>query len=433
MKPPSKIPLGPFSGLNTVQDETSPVFQPSAERPMALREAVNVDLDDAGWLRQGSGTTKLATLTDAHSLQAVQGRLFLVDDGTLYRVHPGRTDAQLDALVSGLVNNRRLVMAEAGQDILACNGTDRLWIHRTGDVLPWGLEIPSVTATPTTGNLSAGQYLVSLTVTDRFGRESGAPALQRVDLPNGGGITLSLTNIDPTAITCSVYLSVQNGELVYHKADIALPMGTINVRTPVESKYALKTLLLDPCPVGASQVAVFRGYALVAVGNTLYWSQPLGYHLFDLTRDLQLFADEIVRITPSDGGFYLFEGERTWWIGGDQPENWSPTLVDSTPFSAGPSLKLPANKIPKLQSPSPGLVSVWRTADGPVVGLPGGILVRLADEAIAFDHLADAALAYREEAGIAQLLMAARSTVQSSTFAASDRPICLVRKALSNT
>ena len=430
MKPPQKIPIGPFAGLNTVQDETAPIFQPSEERPMALREAVNVDLDDAGWLRQRRGLTQLASLTDAHSLQVAQGRLWLVDAGTLYRVHPGRTDAQLDAVASGLVNSRALVMAEAGQDILACNGTDRLWIHRTGDVLPWGLEIPSITATPTTGNLAAGQYLVTLTVTDRFGRESGAPALQRVDLPSGGGITLSLTNIDPSAITCSVYLSTTNGELVYHKADITLPMGTINVRTPVESKYALKTLLLDPCPSGASQVAVHRGYALVAVANTLYWSQPLGFHLFDLTRDLQLFADEIIRLTPADSGFYLFEGERTWWIGGEQPENWSPVLVDSTPFAAGPALRLPANKIPKLQSPSPGLVSVWRTAEGPVVGLPGGILVRLADDAVAFDHMAEAALAYREEAGIAQLLMAARSTVQSSTFAASDRPICLVRKAL---
>jgi len=46
------IDVGPFKGINNVEDEVSPVYARDADTGTAyLREAQNVDLSRDGWLR----------------------------------------------------------------------------------------------------------------------------------------------------------------------------------------------------------------------------------------------------------------------------------------------------------------------------------------------------------------------------------------------
>jgi hypothetical protein len=280
----------------------------------------------------------------------------------------------------------------------------------------------------TTGTLTAGTYVVSLTGESRDGVESGAHLSATIDLPATGGIKVSGIYVDPNTAYLNLYLGETNGGIPYWKARFDWPVSEINIRSGAESKDPLTTFGLSPPPLGADNLMAWRGRAFVTVANALYWSEPAAYHLWNLRTGLLMMGSDIVRLAPSDDGFYLFEGDNTWWVAGSDPEeDITPRLVDTRPFSGGPALRIPGHLIPSLQAP--GIVALWQSEDGPVAGLPGGLLVRLTKAHLAFDKYADASFAYREENGVSQLLVALHEPQQPNQFAASDRPICEVRRA----
>lgn len=427
-----KLALGPWKGINNVDDETAATFQPGRKDDPAqhLRDAVNLDLDRTGLLRKRSGTTEILPLTDGHSLTSINGRLLLVDDGALKQIFPGAPGTGTATTLATGLSDRRMSFAVLGHETYGCNGVDRLRINPEGQATFWGLESPSTpTLTATTGNLTPGTYAVAVTVESADGIESGAHLPAIIELTATGGIAVSGLFADPNAASLNLYLSETNGSIPYFKARIPLPMDVVNILSGAESRDPLATFGLSPPPSGANHLMAWRGRAFVAAGNALYWSEPAAYHLWNQRTSLLLMADTIERLVPSDNGFYLFEGVNTWWVAGSDPdEDITPTLVDTRPFSGGPALRLPGHLLPSLQAT--GLVSVWQSSDGPVAGLPGGVLVRLTKKHLAFDLNASASLAYRETNGIAQLLIAMQATQQTNQFAASDRPICEVRRAL---
>lgn len=67
------------------------------------------------------------------------------------------------------------------------------------------------------------------------------------------------------------------------------------------------------------------------------------------------------------------------------------------------------------------MVLVWASATGPVAGLPGGVIVHLTEENVAMHGHANASLAFREERGIAQIMMQLRDRNAVNEFGFSDR------------
>lgn len=419
VSPTQTVPLGPWRGVNNVEDEVSSAYQ-IGEQLAYLREAVNFDLHKEGWLSRRVGRTKLLTLTSGHSIVAADGMLLLADNGSLKRVYPASTAAGTLAvtLVSGLSGNP-VSFAEAGGQIYWCDSQAKGRVS-VGASTFWGLEPPGPpTLTATTGNLPAGQYMVALTCESASGVESGARPPTVISLPTGGGIAVSGITHDAYAAYVNVYVSSTNGRDVFWADRVAATVTTYTVASMAESADPLTSIGMFGPPVGAHRVASHGGWLLVAAGSTLYWSQPLAYHLFRLATDVQLFADEIVLLESSDGGFYVAEGEQTWWVGGDDPETWSPRVVDTSRVSAGTALRIPGSKIPALETAA--LVLVWMTEAGPVAGLPEGRIVHLTENMVSIPYGARASLAYREERGLAQVLMQLQQPAEASGFATSDR------------
>ena len=118
------VPLGPFTGLNTVDDPGGTVFQPSLDPSVptqaALRSAVNVDLDRLGWPRRRQGRTKVRALQDGHALASVGGRLLLADAGTLFEVDARDWSAR--EIVSGLMPGSAVSFVGAGGEIFWTDG-----------------------------------------------------------------------------------------------------------------------------------------------------------------------------------------------------------------------------------------------------------------------------------------------------------------------
>jgi hypothetical protein len=433
------LPLGPFRGINNVDDELSLAYSVT-DQPAYLRQAVNVDLTRDGWVRTRTGQTKLLSLTDAHSLCATSSGLYFVDSGSIYRVNPDNTATEI---VSGLSNSPMSFADIVGTDVFYCNGSNSGRITWGQSELSaeapnsnfvstfWGLTPPSrPVLSITSGNLPAGEYQVALTCESADGIESGATRSSVVSLASVGGILVQTPLTDANAAYVNVYLSSINGSELFWTQQS--PVGqSITITQPPVSRQLLSTFNFYPPPQGARIVKNFRGRLLVVAGNALYWSQPLAPHWFRLSTDVQLFSEPPVMLETVADGFYLAEGERTWWITGDDPANWQPTLVDSVAVCAGPALQLPGRKIPALETMS--MVAVWAGANGPVVGLPNGAVVHLTDRTVAMDSHANAALTYREENGLSQLLMNLRNKENSSRFGATDRATCTVIKANQTT
>jgi hypothetical protein len=427
---PDLVRIGPFRGINNTADEVSPVYAGSDEALPFLREAENVDLSRDGWLYRRSGIIKLLDLADGHSLIAVGGLLLVADGGTLLRVFPGDTLAstRTETLVSGL-DPRPIRYALIGDTVFWCNGAQRGRILADGTATHWGLEPPAIpTLTPTPGGaLPAGMYLVALTCEDATGLESGARLPAVIELTAPGGIAVSWAGIDPAATAVNLYLTDTNGRDLFWADSADATDGTRTLATLAQSTTPLHGLIgLDPPPL-ADSVLGYRGRAMVGAGPVLAWSQPLAYHHFKRSTDVQLFAEPINLLGALHDGFYVAEGPRTWWITGDDPDAWMPQQVDDRPVARGPALEIPGRHLPSLQTTAP--VLVWISDTGPVAGLSGGIIVHLTDDAVAMDSHATASLALREERGMTQILMQLRDQNATTRFGFSDRMDATVIKA----
>jgi hypothetical protein len=416
--------VGPWPrGVANTFDETDPRYSPN-DAGAYLREAVNVDVDNVGWVRRRGGRSKLLDLTDAHSAAFVGGRFLLVDDGALYEAFPDPVglSATRTAIASGLSNDL-MSYCHAGGRVWWCNGSQAGHIDETGSAGMWWVPEPFIpTLTATAGNLPAGRYMVALT--SQIGeRESGCFGTAAITLTETGGITVGPLLVEQSAETINVYLSDTNDEALLWAISVPVGTSTVDLVAPAQSTDLLRTLNFTGPPDGARIVREFQGSLVVVADRDLYWSDPLGFHLFKRDRDVVSFADLPVMLEvlqqgdPAGFGFYLAEGPRTWWIGAD----WQRRLVDTRPVLAGSALWVPGTKLPRVETTA--MVLVWVTHSGPVAGLPGGVIVPLTEDVVAMDGYEQASVAYREQDGLAQILMSMKGKRGDATtrLATADR------------
>lgn len=421
---PEVLPLGPWTGVDTVDDATAAVFQPGQESPAALRAAVNVDLDRGGWPRRRAGRTKRLALSDGHSLTSVGGRLLLVDAGVLVEVDPQTWTTRA---ITACPGDAAVSFGEAGGEIFWSNGTLTGRITADGLAAPWGLAPPRIAVQATTGGvLLPGRYLVAATAETLDWIESGAAETLVVEVRDQGAINVSLSQHDPAATMINLYVSDADAKVPFFVGVFAADEFPITLRQVGLTTDALDGLGLAPPPAG-QRIAFYRGRALVAAGDVLYWSQPLAYHRFDIQVDLQLFDGRNTLLEPLDDGFYFGTPTATYWIAGEDPETWQPILVDRRAVAEGPALRMAGRALPALEFDGP--VLVWASEDGFLAGLPGGQVMPLNPGKVAMDAPAQATLAYRESPGLRQILLGLRERGAASHLASSDRVSCSVIKA----
>lgn len=417
MAEPTTTKLGPWpGGVNNRDSERQERFLQGQ-----LAHALNVDIDAEGWPRRRVGRTKRLAFTDAHSLFAAGNRLLVVEAGELLDVD----FQQWTYSTLGWVGEDRLSYWEEAGEIWFASASAR---GRVGvnSLLPWGIETPAPPQLAVgSGSLPAGKYQVAITLEyDKL--ESGAwPRTSTIEVPANSSIQVMPNGWDLVADTINVYLSEPNGKELYFAKDFS-PAPTLTVDgLPATTSY-LDLLGIFPPPHGRI-VRGFKGRMFVAVGEVVYWSQPLAYHHFKLATDLQLFEAEVRMLEPAVDGFYVGLADQVLWVGGDDPSNWTPRVVSRGVVPGLKALRVPGSALPKLQFQ--GEVLVWATDRGFVAGLPGGQIANLTDGSVVLSPHNEATLAFREENGIRQVLLAMRDKAGQSRFAATDRAECTVIKA----
>lgn len=421
------IPLGPWRGVNNTLDETSPHYLPG-DAPAYVRAARNVDFDRDGGVRRRPGRTLVFPLTDGHSLASVGPWLFVSDGGTLHSLDLTTEPPTSHQLASGLAN-RPFGWTYIGRIAYGCNGVDAVCVDEALNALPWALPPPDEPAlVPIPGGLAAGRYLVAIAAHTPDGREHGASPVAEIDLADAGGFALTFPPLHPVTHRVSIYLSDTNGDVLYYHGTADVAMGGVDVVSPSPTTDPAQTLGLSGPPAGAELVTHHQGRVLAMAGAALYWSQPFGHHLFDLANDVQLFPSPGTLLESMATGYYCADESTIYWVSGDQPETWRPKAVLQARVAKGEVLQLPTSAIPALEQPM-GIATLFMTDQGLIAGLDGGVIRHLNRGQVAFDEYKHASLAYSENDGIRQILVALNKPTNTTGFAAVDRAECVVTKA----
>lgn len=366
--------LTKFAGLKNVID-------PERFELEDLEVAMNVDIDDSFEVKRRKGYESV--LAGNFSSLWSNGKVCLAvkDGNTLVRVNKGWTLSTLKTGISG----GPLSYATFGVNVGLSNGVVNGIVDEAG-YRTWGIAPPTHQPVLTAvggWNLPAGRYQVAATFLRNDLQESGTHAASVVDVPVDGGI--SITNIpqsaDPDVTATRLYISRGDGATLYHYGDYPSGTTTGEIRGSIPSLgWPIQTQFLTNPPVG-DHIAEFNGYSLVAKGDTLYYSEPYAYELFDLRKNFR-FLHLITLVAPVDDGVYLGTTEGLVWLAGKSPSDW--VMEEKFDYGAISGTEAYTTRDAIFKGEGDGPAVVFHSAEGICVGLPGGQITNITRERFDF-------------------------------------------------
>jgi hypothetical protein len=409
------------AGVNNVDDLRD--LQRGEPETRAVRSAVNVDFSSTGKPRRRKGYA-LIEAGYSHSLYAPPGWPFalLVHNGMLTRLsHENGVDT-LSAL-GGLSEHAKASYCEQNGIIYGSNSLVTWRVLADGTLAAWGVPMPQgmPVATPVPeGSMPAGRYQLTLTHLDEFGEESGARAPMLVELDQPGGIALSAIP-QPVGGVASIriYITPHNGTELYHAATV--PVGTTShtLYTPKDLGKALETLHCDRVPP-ARWLCAYRGRIYFAIGDTVYYTLPLRYGLYQIHATYFRFPARVQGIGATDDAVIVGTTDQVYRLQGEDPANMAMLPIDSAGMVEGALLQLEGGTLPGEKINTRNVIW-WSTKGVLMRALTGGITVPITQGRLAVPRHEGGALLYREQDEIAQLVTVLRGPQTPASFAARDR------------
>lgn len=283
-----------FLGLNNVAD-------PLNKGADWLTTANNIVITDAGKIKRRDGFAA-GTGTPCTGMYGTQDhkRAYYVEAGTLKNMD-GLT------LATGLAQTR-VYWAEVNQQVYYSNGVDTGVINSDNSLLPLSWPMPTApTLSASTGTLDPGQYQVMTTFLMDDGRETGASPVSTIDLVEGQALQISDIAQAPGSVA-RVYIAPANST-VFGLAYEGYSSARLWDFPPDSLGFELLTDDFAPIPAGATVIQFWRGqlYAAQHIGDmtALWFSQALGFHLFNLAVDFIAVPGRVLMLAPHDQGLVI--------------------------------------------------------------------------------------------------------------------------------
>ena len=285
---PSKITA--FRGLNNVTDSLRAGME-------WLATADNINITDTGSIqkREGYAWVQNGPFTGAYTTMDFQ-RFYLIKDQVL-KTYEG-------VALSTLASSAPVYWAEINDEVFYNNGTDSGIILPDNTVLPWAIAVPNApTLSAITGTLAAGTYQVRCTFVTADGRESGAS--DPVDIAMNGDQAFHITSIPhQSGSVTRVYISPANSEVYQLAFTTTGSAASWNFSNDALGQD-LRNEFLQPLPSSTTAIQFFKGRAYVAqylpsTGQTVVWfSQSLGFHLFNTSADFFIVPGQVHMLAPT--------------------------------------------------------------------------------------------------------------------------------------
>lgn len=398
-------------------------------KPDALRDALNVDIDKDGRISRREGFAQVYSGGDIHSLWGNGSILLCVEGSSIKRLRVN-ADGTLSAstLGGGFVPGRAVAYDSLAGEVFLSNGVITGKI-RDGVLIPWGVQTPQrqpALTVDTVGGLAAGAYLVAVTFVSNTGEESGSPSPQKIDIPAGGGIRLSLlpTPTEANITRLRLYVSPPNDEVLFLASEVAAGTSSALIYR-WDTGMPAQTLLLDKMPPSVS-IAHLGGRIYGILGNMLYWSEPLRYGLYRPARNWMPFPGGDLRaIGGVEGAGLYVVGDKTWFLSGTDPAAFTQAEVLGYGGPRQQMLRVPREAFTSMAI-SAADVPVWLSDRGFHAGLPEGV-VNLTERQAVVDSYQRIASLYRERHGRRQV-MATGANPTGSKLAFGDSVVVEVRR-----
>jgi hypothetical protein len=419
------VSLRKFLGLNKRDD---PMELRSGGRGYEAAEAMNVDFTNnwkfrrrKGYLRQRTASTRKIWANK---------EVFLSVEGTnLVDVRDFNSTGNFNTSLDPNGTPGFAEVLDSGEVYYSDSVTNGKFVD--GAHTQWEVEQPNGPGpmAAAAGSLRPGCYQVLLTYVHADGRESGCGKSEEIDLPNGGGITLSAM---PTGIPGGypagtgtqkkrIYVSEPDGKILYRRAEIAINTvsRTISNRTTGER---LKTQFKNVPP--KSEIIAYAGSRMaVAVDEFLLLSEPFSYHLFDYGEGFLTFPQAITTVVPTIKGVYVSAG--SMYFVDLSKDNPPLRRVSSHPALAGTAFQIDADRV--SDSEDKGVLAGWVAEDGIMIGSEDGTVRNLTYDKIDIGQTDTASVLVREENGVAQVITSLKNP-QGTNMHVSDVAIATVKK-----
>lgn len=312
-------PIGPFLGINN----RLPDFALHKDKVGDfVREAINVDLTNAGTFVRRKTASLLQALPAPHSLH---GNLLVVDSA-LYSV---TLPTYSQTLVKLLSSNDRMSYVDFNGDTYFSNGTDSGRVSN-GAVFQMGLPLPSeptVTAIP--GALPAGWYQVAVSHYNNVtGEEGGVSPSQNFHLTSDGALRIALPATTAGATHINVYVSTLNGSIPFYQATVAAGTTTVDVSAITLGREAIQRY---EAPLPAGRLFLFNGCLCSYKDNVVYEGLPFkpGYYL--PSEGGVRFPAKVSNCVPAQNGIYVV-ADKTYWIPGTRITTAEGIIQDVLPY-----------------------------------------------------------------------------------------------------
>ena len=208
------------------------------------------------------------------------------------------------ALATLTAPSAEMFWAEINDQVFYNNGTDSGIILPDNTVLTWAIATPDEpTLSAITGTLAAGTYQVRCTFVTADGRESGAS--DPVDIAMNGDQAFHITSIPhQSGSVTRVYISPANSEVYQLAFTTTGSAASWNFSNDALGQD-LRNEFLQPLPSSTTAIQFFKGRAYVAqylpsTGQTVVWfSQSLGFHLFNTSADFFIVPGQVHMLAPT--------------------------------------------------------------------------------------------------------------------------------------
>ena len=299
-----------FNGLNNVTD-------PLRVGLGWLVQADNINVTDTGGMTRRDGYS----LSQAGDFRAVYTTL---DFSRLYAVVGSALKDYAGNTLATLTSTEPMFWTETNDQVFFNNGTDSGVILPDNTVLPWGWQTPAApSVSAVTGSLDPGTYQVRCTFSLPDGRVTGMSESAEITLVAGQSLSISSIPLLTGHVT-NVYVAPANST-VYQLAFITQSVTSFVWNTsPDQLGAELLNQFLDPLPAGTGPVQAWGGRMYAAQyfpteNQTVVWfSQPLGFHLFNLNQDFFMVPGHVHMLAPHKDALIVGTGERVFAYAGEK-------------------------------------------------------------------------------------------------------------------
>lgn len=351
------LPKGPFLGINNRRPDFALHIPKEGD---FVRDAVNVDLDNAGSFRRRKASALVQAQVAPHSLYMTSDTAgYLARGSALYAI---TLPTYAETLFKVLSNNNPVHWLEWNGDLYYSNGADSGRI-RAGGWYPMALpSLPEpVPSSLPGGNLFAGAYQVAQSYYNATtGEEGGISPSCNYTLTADGGLRVPVPAAVPGATHVNIYCSTVNGSIPLFCASVALGTSTYDIINPGAGREADQSY---EAPLPGGKLFMFNGCLCSYTGKNVYEGLPFrpGYYLPSEGRIP--FPDDVTNCAPAQNGIYVATTRITHWIPGTRITTADDTLQDVLPY--GGVLHT------EFEAPNKSLYG-WFSTSGFVLANPGG-------------------------------------------------------------